>query len=188
MQCHSDIRALQVPSAFDTRWSRKSHRSRSLNGYLSAFEAKRRRWRTRFNSDVYPRATAIFVSSPIKMPISTAATWLPPGNTRSRLRSSADFRAGFTLFRSDRVSLSGPPLEHCGDTVLAESFARDAPNMKFAAEINLLVRVREVSRGFIARQIARLTHYEVRCHACKYQSILNEDRYGVEGKLNCIYT
>lgn len=73
----------------------------------------------------------------------------------ARSRSSADFRASFTLFRRDRVSLSGPPLEHCGDTLLAESFARDAPNMKFAAEINLLVRVREASRGFIPRRIAR---------------------------------
>jgi len=79
----------------------------------------------------------------------------PAGRRSGRSRSSADFCAGFTLFRRDRVSLSEPPLEHCGDTVLAESFARDAPNMKSAAEINPLVRAREVFRGFIPHRAAR---------------------------------
>lgn len=91
----------------------------------------------------------------------------------ARSRSSADFRAGFTLFRRDRVSLSGPPLEHCGDTLLAESFARDAPNMKCAAEINLLVRAREASRGFIPLVELRA----IRVSRLWISSISNENQY-----------
>lgn len=106
------------------------------------------------------------------MPISTAATGdcRPARVLGRRSRSSADFCASFTLFRRDRVSLSGPPLEHCGDTVLAESFARDAPNMKFAAEINPLAharaRARGTCRGFIPHRIARCSRVATRGVTC----------------------
>lgn len=84
----------------------------------------------------------------------------------ARARAQARIFARVLRFSArDRVSLSGPPLEHCGDTVLAESFTRDAPNMKFATKINLLVRTREVSRGFIPRRPA---HCEVWCHVYEY--------------------
>lgn len=176
-----DVRALEyeVPSAFDTRWSRKSHGSRSLNGDFcvwsetstlkNAFQQRRVSSSDR-NFCLVPNQNANFNCGDV----------IAARHSRSRSRSSADFRAGFTLFRRDRVSLSGPPLEHCGDTVLAESRLLVTRRIwNSPPKLTCSSAREELSRGFIPRRMSRGSRH---CEVCvmsrlRIPSILNEDRY-----------
>lgn len=165
-----DVRALEyeVPSAFDTRWSRKSHGSRSLNGDFcvwsetstlkNAFQQRRVSSSDR-NFCLVPNQNANFNCGDV---------------IAARARgSSADFRAGFTLFRGAATAC------HCQGHLLNTVVIRYWQNRLLVThriwnsppKLTCSSAREEVSRGFIPRRISHGSrHCEMcaRCHACEY--------------------